>query len=258
MSSLNSTKINRLLQEVPAGVVMTSAWLNKQGYNSDLIRSYRKSHWLATFGNGAVKRYNDTIDYLGGVYALQKQLGLSVHPAGKTALGLQGRSHFLEMYAQVVYLFGNEKETLPTWFKKQDWKHELQYHASSFLPEGLGLVQKEVKNFTIHISGAPRALMECLYLAPKNQDLMECYKLMEGLNNLQPKLVQQLLKGCSSVKVKRLFLFMAEKAQHQWFNYLDVQKIDVGKGNRSLVERGVFISKYKITLPKELATYESV
>jgi len=94
--------------------------------------------------------------------------------------------------------------------------------------------------------------MECLYLAPLKQELTECYELMEGLNNLSPKQVQTLLEICQSVKVKRLFLYMAEKAQHSWFKQLDVTKVDLGKGKRSIVKSGVLIDKYGITVPKEL------
>jgi hypothetical protein len=94
--------------------------------------------------------------------------------------------------------------------------------------------------------------MECLYLAPQYQDLMECFELMEGLNNLPPKQVQMLLEKCESVKVKRLFLYMAEKAKHSWFNYLDTEKIDLGRGKRSVVKNGALVEKYGITVPKEL------
>ncbi len=94
--------------------------------------------------------------------------------------------------------------------------------------------------------------MECLYLAPKSQPLLEVYELMEGLNNLRPTLVQQLLEQCTSIKVKRLFLFMADKAGHDWFDYLDMSKIDQGSGKRSIVESGIYNPKYKITVPKEL------
>lgn len=75
---------------------------------------------------------------------------------------------------------------------------------------------------------------------------------MEGLNNLVPKHVQTLLENCQSVKVKRLFLYMAEKADHAWFKQLDVTKVDLGKGKRSIVKNGVLIAKYGITVPKEL------
>ena len=58
---------------------------------------------------------------------------------------------------------------------------------------------------------------------------MECFELMEGLNNLPPKQVQTLLENCQSVKVKRLFLYMAEKADHRWFKQLDHYKSGFGK-----------------------------
>ena len=96
----------------------------------------------------------------------------------------------------------------------------------------------------------------CLYLTPKKQELVECYEIMEGLNNLRPKQVQELLEACTSIKVKRLFLYMAEKARHDWFKYIDLEGIDLGNGKRSLVKEGVYISKYQITVPKALENYE--
>jgi hypothetical protein len=80
---------------------------------------------------------------------------------------------------------------------------------------------------------------------------------MEGLNNFHPLQVQSLLEKCTSVKVKRLFLYLAEKAGHEWFNKLDLNKIDVGSGKRSIVKEGVYIKKYLITVPKELEKNDS-
>ena len=98
--------------------------------------------------------------------------------------------------------------------------------------------------------------MECLYLAPENFDLLECYELMENLNDLRPSLVQELLEACTSIKVKRLFLFMAERHNHSWFKHINLSKIDIGKGKRSLVKGGVYQSKYQITIPRTLANNE--
>lgn len=95
-------------------------------------------------------------------------------------------------------------------------------------------------------------MMECLYLAPEHQPLLETYELMEGLNNLRPVTVQKLLESCTSVKVKRLFLYMAEKAGHDWFNYLKTEKIDLGSGKRVVVPGGRFNTKYQITVPVDL------
>ena len=46
---------------------------------------------------------------------------------------------------------------------------------------------------------------------------------------------------------------MAEKANHQWFQFLKTDTINLGNGNRMLAEKGVYISKYLISVPKELA-----
>ncbi len=51
---------------------------------------------------------------------------------------------------------------------------------------------------------------------------------------LRASLVQQLLEECASVKVKRMFLYMAEKARHRWFAKLDLSRITLGSGTRSL------------------------
>lgn len=98
-------------------------------------------------------------------------------------------------------------------------------------------------------------MLECLYLVPEEQNLTECYELMENLNNLRPKLVQELLEQCTSVKVKRLFLYLAEKAKHAWLDYLNIEQIELGSGKRSLARNGTYIHKYKITVPKELENY---
>ncbi len=199
-------------------------------------------------------RNADQVDYLGGIYALQSQLGMTIHPAGKTALTLQGKSHYLEFSTKRVQLFGVQKENLPLWFKKRDWAVNVNYKATNLLPSDLGLVEVEHKNFQVKVSSPARAVMECLYLAPGSQSLLETYEMMEGLNNMRPASIQKLLEACTSVKVKRLFLFMAEKAKHDWLNFLDLEKINLGSGKRSIVSDGVYVSKYQITIPKELET----
>ena len=64
------------------------------------------------------------------------------------------------------------------------------------------------------------------------------------------------LESCTSIKVKRLFLFLAEKANHSWVKHINLEKIDLGSGKRSIVKNGAYNSKYKITVPKELVNGE--
>lgn len=256
MSTDNKTKINQLLNTSPYGTVFLSSWLVKQGYNLDLQKRYKKSNWLESIGTGAVIRSGDKVDYHGALYALQDHAGLSVHVGGRTALALLGKAHYLELSPVKSVLFGYGGEKLPAWLKTYDWGLKLDYYATSFLPRDLGFVEWKHGNFSLKIASPARAMMECLYLVPNHQELVECYELMENLNNLRPKSVQELLEQCSSIKVKRLFLYLAEKADHSWVQYLDIKKIDMGSGKRSLVKGGVYIEKYKITVPKELEKNE--
>lgn len=253
MNTNIDSKLNRLLSSQPPGAVLTTAWLVERGYSLDLQKQYKKSQWFDSIGTGALIRHDDPVDYLGGVYALQSQLGLAVHPGGKTALSILGKTHYLTFDKQTVQLFGEKGKKLPLWFKNRDWDIRIDYRLTSFLPARLGLTEFEHKGFTVKVSSPARAIMECLYLAPKSQPLIEVYELMQGLNNLKPASVQALLESCSSVKVKRLFLYMAEKAGHSWLDYVDLKKVDLGTGKRAIVREGTYISKYKITVPKELA-----
>ncbi|MCD8539258.1 MAG: type IV toxin-antitoxin system AbiEi family antitoxin [Leadbetterella sp.] len=250
MNTSTSSKINRLITELPSGVVYLSQWLAENGYSYDLQKTYRKSNWLTSIGTGAMVRSGDDVGYLGAIYALQQYAKASVHPGGKTALALSGRSHYLEMSSRKAIVFGAVKEGLPAWFRKHQWEVEIVYHTTSMLPPETGLIEYTAGNFDIRISGAVRAMMECLYLADDQTSLKECYELMEGLNNLVPQKVEALLKQCNSVKVKRLFLYFAERAEHTWFKYIKTHEINLGKGKRSLVKNGIYVPKYQITVPK--------
>ncbi|MBE2191089.1 MAG: type IV toxin-antitoxin system AbiEi family antitoxin [Alphaproteobacteria bacterium] len=251
MTTSNESKINKILQAAPPGTVLMSSWLASQGYSLDLQKYYKKSNWLTSLGTGASIRTGDKVDYFGGLYALQTQAGLSVHVGGRTALSLMGRGHYVDFSGGRTVLFGGAKEKLPMWFRKYDWGTRIDYYATSFMPENIGLVDLGRPGFTVKVSSAARAIMECLYLAPQNQELFECYELMEGMNDLRPQSVQELLENCSSVKVKRLFLYLAEKLKHDWLEFVDLSNVDLGSGTRSLVKNGVYIDKYKITVPKE-------
>jgi len=78
------------------------------------------------------------------------------------------------------------------------------------------------------------------------------------LTNLRPQLVQTLLQHCRSVKVKRLFMGLAEGCNLPWVERIDLSKVNFGKGKRVVVKGGHFDPKYNITLPKALSGEEVV
>jgi hypothetical protein len=76
---------------------------------------------------------------------------------------------------------------------------------------------------------------------------------MENLPALPAVTVQNLLEECSSVKVVRLFMMMAERAGHSWTANINVSRLDFGKGVRTLAPKGIYNPKYQLVLPAELA-----
>jgi hypothetical protein len=75
---------------------------------------------------------------------------------------------------------------------------------------------------------------------------------MQGLRTLSPKRLQKLLTDCRSVKVKRLFLWFAERHNHAWLKQLDRRRIDLGTGKRMLQRGGKLDPQFNITVPENL------
>jgi hypothetical protein len=256
MDGRKDKKLNNLLLTWHRGTVQTVRALEGRGYSRQLLDRYKKSQWIIAVGKGAVALGKDETDYLGGLYALQTQLHLDIHPGGKTALGLLKLSHYVEFSPNAIQLFGGETEKQPSWFRENAWGSEITYYASSFLPAGLALREIQHKSFSVKVSSAARAILEMLYLAKNDQDILECYENLENLNTLRPVIVQSLLENCRSIKVKRLFLYMADKAGHEWVSALDLNTVDLGSGKRSLTTNGVYVDKFQITVPRILHGYD--
>jgi hypothetical protein len=64
--------------------------------------------------------------------------------------------------------------------------------------------------------------------------------------------LETLLAECRSIKVKRLFLFFADRHRHPWLKRIDRSKIALGAGKRMLVRGGRLDPVYQITVPDDL------
>ena len=95
-------------------------------------------------------------------------------------------------------------------------------------------------------------MLELLDELPDHESFHEVDMLMEGLANLNPRRVQELLESCRSVKVKRLFFFFADRHAHAWLKHIERGKIDLGSGKRLLVRNGRLDPVYSITVPRDL------
>lgn len=256
MSRQNQSKLNKLISEWPKGTVSTAWHLQSRGYSRKLLAKYKNSRWLAHLGKGAYTLFNDRVEWLGALYPIQNQLGLDVHAGGRTALEMKGYAHYLGDSIRTVYLYGRPGNKLPAWFKGHDWGVEIVFVTTNIFPDGYneGLSEYREREFAVKISAPERAAMEMLYHVPNKVSFDEALLVMENLTSLRPSLVQDLLLNCHSVKVKRLFMYMAEKHAYPWVEQINTSKVDFGRGNRSVVAHGVLDKKYKITVPK--STFE--
>ena len=249
MTTQNKKNIKTIMQLSKHGTVVTASWLENMGISRDLQQYYVKSEWLQPIGRGAYTCFNEPVQWYGGLWAIQKQH--TVHVGAISALQLHGLSHYLRLEQETIYVFGN-KNSIPKWFTDYNWNVKISEQHTNLFIHDIGIVEYIEHEIPIKISSPERAIMECLYLSPKEIDLIECYQIMEGLVNLKPLLVQELLQSCNSKKVIRLFLYMAEKANHQWLHFIDISKINIGKGNREITKNGMFVQKYLISIPQEL------
>lgn len=250
MSTQNQYNLNRLLTNWPDGMVYTQRKLTKLGYYHDLVRRYKKSRWIEPVGPGAYKKYGNTVDWPAGVFAIQAQLNLTIHPGGRTALELLGYAHYIRFKGR-VFLFGKTRETLPKWFRDAGWQTTFEYHQTQIFGDSkIGLMVHEHHGILLTVSTPERAAMEMLYLVPKTQGFDEADKIMNGLLSLRSDIVQGLLEVCRSIKTKRLFLYLSERNGLPWFDDINLNDVELGSGKRVIVKNGKYNAKYRISIPE--------
>jgi hypothetical protein len=251
MSTEKKTKINRLITRWITSVPAAVSYLGGLGFSRDLLVRYKNSGWLEPFGRGAYIRAGDKVDWLGALHALQAQLVLPVHAGGKTALELKGYSQYLKAKLDKVFLYGPRGMILPAWFTDDRLNVRFIMTRTNLFPLDYeeGFTEIKERDFSVRISSPERAAMEMLHLVPNKVGFDEARLIIGNLIALRPDVVQGLLAKCRSIKVKRLFLYMAESHEHPWLSNLDLSRIDLGKGKRMIVPNGRYNAKYKITVP---------
>ena len=249
VNTQNSINIKNVLAETPFGTVVTAKKLASMGVSRGLVRSYEKTGWLKRLANGAYTRLEESVDINGALYALQNDCGLHVHQGAHSALkNLYAKMHYAKD-ENAMHLFAGAGTKLPAWFKSA-YGGQYVLHLTNFLPPDAGLTRHNEATFSLQVPTLERALLEMLYLVPDSVTVQEAYSITETVMSVKTNDMQFLLERCNSVKVKRLLLCFAENAGLQWFDALDVQRIDLGSGVRSLSKGGKLYEKYNLVIPE--------
>jgi len=262
-------KLNRLERLLPEGLLVDASWLTKQGYSTSLRRQYVTAGWLDQPARQVYQRPRGSLSWQQAVVSLQSLLRKRLVVGGRTALELQGFSHYLAHETKQVHLYGPEH--LPAWLHKLPLSVRFVYHNSEKLFRKVSTktaqpnpLSAEVQSgdvtaqpwgpwgWQLHLSSPERAVLELLDELPDSESFHQVDKLFEGLANLSPRRVQNLLGRCHNVKVKRLFFFFADRHKHAWLKRIDKKAIDLGKGKRMLVRGGKLNAAYQITVPEDL------
>lgn len=248
-------KLKNLLNAWPEGAVFATSWMNQNGYSNQLLSAYKRNGWVVPVGTGAVVRSGSTPTLAGAMYALQSQLGFTGHFGGKTALGLHGQLHDVPMGIVPVQVFYPSAEKLPKWFTSYEWESPLDLKkVSLFTDETVGLTDYVSRTLKTKISSQARAMLELLHVAETDDDLRECFELMQGLKSFRPKSVQELLEKCTSIKAKRLFMYFAEQAKHFWIGKIDKSQVNIGTGKRVFASGDKkYVGSYLMSVPKTLS-----
>lgn len=251
-----STKIQAILQNGNRNGILCTSWLEKQKISRTEQVQYVRSGWLVRIVPGIYRFSGAAPTLYGALASMDEQIGLNYRIAASSALDLHGYTHYLSLGQPQAHIVTPSDKRLPKWMSNYKWDMVLREFSTKVFNRMTGVATIERNGMTLCVSSPELAVLESLHLSPEVYNLMDVFYLMESLTTLRASLVTQLLEQCSSVKVKRLFLYMAEKANHAWFRRLNLENVTLGAGTRSFAKGGVKNAKYNIVVPRELAEYE--
>jgi hypothetical protein len=277
MSRQPETKLKQLLQTVPPGFLVDTAWMNRHAISRQSASGYVKQGWLESVMKGLYRRpfAPDTnpeavtgwkIPLLSAVWLMQHRF----HVGGASALTLRGHTHYLSFGGEfALYLYGPD---IPAWLSKLHVDARVVLRSGGlFGDEAVGIENADFSladdadaelaqspwRWPIPMSSPERALLEMLDELPKGESFHNVDMAFESLANLRPKLLTTLLTQCRSVKTKRLFFIYADKHDHAWRKHIGMSSVDLGKGDRALTPGGRLHPVYRVTIPNDLMPKET-
>lgn len=272
MTERTQDKLNQLEQLLPEGLIVDSGWMEAHGYSTALRSYYVANGWLKQPVRRVYQRPRGNLTWQQVTISLQTMLHFDLVVAARTALEEQGFGHYLRRHTGEITLTGPAKP--PLWLKallpntrfiyRNDARLFRNLRAST-APHSLepssepptlvtGLLNRPWGpwNWPLYFSAPERAILEVISELPDHESFHQVDMLMEGMTTLSPTRLNALLADCQSIKVKRLFLFFADRHKHPWFKRLDRSNIDLGTGKRVIAKGGRYDPTYQITVPGDL------
>jgi len=250
---------------LPYGMLATKKWLAAQGMSAHAIDNAVRTETLLLLARGVYSQYSRSLSWEGVVASMQRMdvNGSdnlpSVIVGGLSALSLSGLSQYLSLGSTPhIHLYAQGK--LPTWLGRLSLPVECEGHSTNTLwPEWLLKDKTFIRQHQwqaelppVYFSCPEKALLELLVDLPDAVSFEHADEVMQGLVNLSPRKLDTLLKACKSVKVKRLFFWLAKRQAYPWFHKLNVEDYDLGSGKRVVAKGGKLDAEFLITVPSHM------
>lgn len=242
----------------PPGVPASRRWLLAQGLTVSRLDNALKSEKLVALTTGLYARPDLPVGWQGVVFALQRE-----HPdvviGGLSTFELLGKGHYVPMAgAKEINVFAPRRP--PAWLQRLSLNVNIQWHGTARLWRD-GLVLGELCTQTYQwredlppmtLSRPERALLEVLSLVPQVTSFELADNLFQGLTSLSPGRMTDVLQGCTNVKAKRLFFWLASRYDYSWATRLAPEDFDLGSGKRVIAPGGKLDTRFLITVPENL------
>lgn len=256
---LNTEARQQLRNLLPLEMVATKQWLINQGLSLHFVDNAVRSGTLVSLSPGVFALSGANVSWPGVVASLQRMAEQPVHVGGLSALSMAGVNQYLSRSSEpCIQLYS--PVPLPRWLLRVplkatfEWRGTRRLWSDVIMSDAQFFKEDEWRDALppIRFSCPEKAILEVLMDVPKRVSFEHADELMQGLHNLSPRRLDSLLNACTSVKVKRLFIWLADRQGHAWFRRLNPEAYDLGSGKRVVAEGGRLDKRWRITVPKEM------
>ena len=285
MAKGDGNKLKSLIQGVPSGLLVDTAWLERRGYYCSLRNHYVSNGWLEQPARGVYRMPGGTLLWQQAAISLQSMMRFAGVVGGSTAMHLHGYTHYIpfgdlpeahlygvgrppgwlfNLPGDTRFIFHKTRRlfpdipTVPEPLDLNAWKDgnakaqdmasgvDAEFMAASFTRKPWG-----VRDWPLVLSTPERAMLEIIEELPDRGSFDLVDKFIEGVVTIDTGHMNTLLRRCGSIKVKRLFLWFAKRHNFNWVESIDLDAIDLGSGKRQIFKNGRLDTRFNITVPAD-------
>ena len=158
---------------------------------------------------------------------VQNKLKLDVYPGGYSAMIGWYHQHEGRFRYILEYLYGKDVSKIPKELLKQEkWERDFYLMDCNYFPKDLEMKKIKSFNYSIKIPNVERAILEMADGIGVSTSMERVYEYYSDLGGCLDSInYQELLENCSSERLRRVGLFLAEESESSYYPKLNLKKI---------------------------------